>query len=38
MTSHTINCWHGRTFEMDPSATAFLAIDMQRDFLMDEHG
>ena len=23
---------------MDPSATAFLAIDMQRDFLMDEHG
>ncbi len=38
MTPSTINCWHKRVFEAGPATTAFLAIDMQRDFLMDDKG
>jgi nicotinamidase-related amidase len=29
----TVACWAGRTYTFDPKATAFVAIDMQRDFL-----
>lgn len=38
MTRFTIDCWHGRSFELVPDSTAFLAIDMQRDFLNDKDG
>lgn len=38
MTHHQVNCRHNRTFEFDPASTAFLAIDMQRDFLTDKEG
>lgn len=38
MTGITINCRHNRVFEADPASTAFLAIDMQRDFLMNKEG
>ncbi|WP_108882594.1 isochorismatase family protein [Anderseniella sp. Alg231-50] len=38
MTHHEISCWHNRTYEFEPASTAFLAIDMQRDFLFDEGG
>jgi len=38
MTHYQINCRHNRSFEFTPSSTAFLAIDMQRDFLMDKDG
>lgn len=38
MTSCKINCWHNRTFEPEAASTAFLAIDMQRDFLIDKDG
>lgn len=29
----SIDCWDGRRFEFEPSSTALLVIDMQRDFL-----
>lgn len=38
MTHRKINCWHNRSFEPEAASTAFLAIDMQRDFLMDKDG
>jgi len=38
MTHYQVNCWHNRSFELDPASAAFLAIDMQRDFLMDREG
>ena len=38
MTALTINCRHDRRFNAQPQSTAFLAIDMQRDFLLDEDG
>ena len=38
MTLRQINCWHDRTFDIDPACTAFLAIDMQRDFLFGKDG
>lgn len=38
MTRRKINCWHNRSFAPDTASTAFLAIDMQRDFLVDRDG
>jgi len=38
VTHRQIKCWHRRTFNMDPARTAFLAIDMQRDFLFAKDG
>ncbi len=38
MTARRIKCWHQRTFDIDPACTAFLAIDMQRDFLTGDDG
>lgn len=38
MTQAKIDCWHDRSFEIEPASTAFLAIDMQRDFLLDKDG
>ena len=38
MTLRQINCWHDRTFDIDTACTAFLAIDMQRDFLIGKDG
>ncbi len=38
MTHYQVNCRHNRSFEFAPSSTAFLAIDMQRDFLTDKDG
>lgn len=38
MTHYQIDCRHNRRFEFDPASTAFLAIDMQRDFLIDKQG
>ncbi|MGI9513860.1 MAG: cysteine hydrolase family protein [Anderseniella sp.] len=34
----TIKCRHNRSFAAKPESTAFLAIDMQRDFLLDKDG
>ncbi|MCC2112344.1 MAG: cysteine hydrolase [Hyphomicrobiales bacterium] len=33
---YTVSCRHGRTFSFSPQRTAFLAIDMQRDFLLND--
>lgn len=38
MTHYQVNCRHNRSFEFEPASTAFLAIDMQRDFLTDKDG
>jgi len=38
MTHYQVNCRHNRSFEFAPSSTAFLATDMQRDFLTDKDG
>ena len=38
MTYRQINCRHHRTLEIDTARTAFLAIDMQRDFLTTPDG
>jgi nicotinamidase-related amidase len=38
MTRYQVNCRHNRSFEFAPCSTAFLAIDMQRDFLTDKDG
>ena len=38
MKHYKVNCWHDRSFGFEPASTAFLAIDMQRDFLMDKDG
>lgn len=35
MTKRSVNCWHDRSYEFRPEATALLVIDMQRDFFPD---
>ncbi len=31
----SVPCWQGLSYAFDPARTAFLAIDMQRDFLAE---
>ncbi len=33
--SISVPCWQGLSYAFDPARTAFLAIDMQRDFLVE---
>ncbi len=31
----SVPCWQGLSYGFDPARAAFLAIDMQRDFLVE---